>query len=458
MEYLIRFMQVHESFRLAEIKSIAVYEGIHLEIISYDPESPFCIVKLPTEVAAKRLISRSILSKAIYELWGQGPDYPSLHTNIKATSKPIWPKYQSPSTSFKFLIDSFQNSRNLDTQRTLIDTFSYLEFTGPIVMKSPSQIFTVHENWDLDTPTPIGQLPKPSISEPRYLYLGRLIATSARDVILKYDLKKRQYISTTSMDSELALVTANITLAGPGKLFYDPFVGTGSFPIAAAHFGAQVFGSDIDGRSIRGKGGKNVRGNFKQYGLLGRFGDCFIADLTNSPVRMRPWLDGIVSDPPYGVREGLKVLGSRDPTTRREPVLIDGVESHTLPDYIPPKKPYSFPLMLTRILSFAAKSLVPNARLSFWMPTANEEDPDKEIPPPTHALLEIISVCTQSFNKWSRKLITYRKLSEQEISALGLEGVVVLDAEDAEEVKVVRMTADELNPFRKVFFEGFRNG
>lgn len=117
--------------------------------------------------------------------------------------------------------------------------------------------------------------------------------------------------------------------------------------------------------------------------------------------------------------------------------------------------------MLTRILSFAVKSLVPNARLSFWMPTANEEDPDKEIPPPTHPHLEIISVCTQSFNKWSRKLITYRKLSEQEISALGLEGVVVLDAEDAEdaeEVKVVRMTADELNPFRKVFFEGFRNG
>lgn len=459
MEYLIRFMQVHESFRLAEIKSIAVCEGIDLEITSYEPDSPFCVVKLPNEDAAKRLISRSILSKAIYELWGQGTDYLSLHCNIKNSSKHLWPKYQTPKTSFKFLIDSFQNSRSLSTQLTLINTFSYLDFPGPIYLKAPDQTFTVHENWELDLNL-TGQLSTPSkITEPKYLYLGRLIATSARDIIHKYDLKKRHYISTTSMDSELALVTANITLAGPGKLCYDPFVGTGSFPIAAAHFGALVFGSDIDGRSIRGKGGRNVRSNFRQYGLLDGFGGCFIADLTNSPVKENGngWLDLICCDPPYGVREGLKVLGCRDPTKPREPIIKDGVESHLLPDYIPPKKPFSFPLMLTQILSFAATALVPHARLSFWMPTANDENPEKEIAPPTHPHLEIVSVCTQSFNKWSRKLITYRKLDPEEILATGVEGVVIGGEWEGEvDGQGKRLTANELNPFRKVFFQGFR--
>jgi tRNA (guanine10-N2)-methyltransferase len=37
MEYMIRFTQVHETFRLAEIKALAVLEGIDLEVLSYSP-------------------------------------------------------------------------------------------------------------------------------------------------------------------------------------------------------------------------------------------------------------------------------------------------------------------------------------------------------------------------------------------------------------------------------------
>jgi tRNA (guanine10-N2)-methyltransferase len=50
----------------------------------------------------------------------------------------------------------------------------------------------------------------------------------------------------------------------------------------------------------------------------------FTADLTNTPIRKAPLrydgdgvrgriFDAIVCDPPYGVREGLRVLGVRDP-------------------------------------------------------------------------------------------------------------------------------------------------
>jgi tRNA (guanine10-N2)-methyltransferase len=65
--------------------------------------------------------------------------------------------------------------------------------------------------------------------------------------------------------------------------------------------------------------------------------------------------------------------------------------------YVPPKRPYSFLAMLDDILDFAAMSLVDNGRLSFWMPTANDED--QEIKIPQHPSLEIISVCTQAFNR-----------------------------------------------------------
>lgn len=37
MEYMIRFTQVHETFRLAEIKALAVLEAIEVEILSYSP-------------------------------------------------------------------------------------------------------------------------------------------------------------------------------------------------------------------------------------------------------------------------------------------------------------------------------------------------------------------------------------------------------------------------------------
>lgn len=36
MEYMIRFLQVHETFRLAEIQALATLEGINLEIVSYN--------------------------------------------------------------------------------------------------------------------------------------------------------------------------------------------------------------------------------------------------------------------------------------------------------------------------------------------------------------------------------------------------------------------------------------
>ena len=341
-------------------------------------------------------------------------------------------------------MDSYRGARTPPEQHSIIESFSYMAFEGPIQMKDPTLSLRIFEDYDLKA------------ASPKFLYLGRFVAASGRHAKTTYDLKKRHYISTTSMDAELALITANIALAAPGKLFYDPFMGTGGFPIACAHFGAVVCGSDIDGRSIRGTGGSarkgqtgkmDVRGNFTQYGLEARYLGAFISDLTNTPLRLSNqeggYLDGIVCDPPYGIREGLKVLGPREKYDDANLALH--ADRAKQPGYIPPKRPYSFTAILDDILAFAVSTLVENGRLSMWMPTANDEDIELVIP--THPCLEIVSVCVQPFNKWSRRLLTYRRLPREE-------GEEEISRRKREYEKGVR--ADELNGFRKKYFEGFK--
>lgn len=65
--------------------------------------------------------------------------------------------------------------------------------------------------------------------------------------------------------------------------------------------------------------------------------------------------------------------------------------------YVAPKRQYSFEALLDDILDFGSCTLVANGRISFWMPNSNEEEVELEIP--THPCLELVSVCTQPFNK-----------------------------------------------------------
>jgi len=493
--FLIRLSHSHETFRKPELESLASLLNIGLSITDYRPTSPFCIVRFNTSAnhdeLAKNFISHSILSKSIYEFYATGTTYDELHANIKALPHSTWTQYKD--ASFKFSIDAFCGKRTMAQQREIVEEFGYLPFKGRIKLKTPDVEFVVFEEWELLTPEehsllnrgegPQGTNTGPAVDDdagvtdtsavrllperkPRRLFFGRYVGDSRRDLIIKHDLKKRPYISTTSMDAELALVTASLVKARPGALLLDPFTGTGGFMVAAAELGAIVLGADIDGRSFRGKGKgleKGVGANFRKYGLEGILGDCLTADLTNSPFRLpgKPdkasarWLDGIICDPPYGVREGLKVLGRRvhdsDGTNGRTihdgPYFVDGVPSHTLPGFVAPKRPYSFNRMLDDIMDFAARTLVDGGRLAFWMPCAN--DADEEFPVPQHDMLELKHSCIQVFNKWSRRLLVYERATGDmpKDSVQGGQGLNLGAS--------VGHKADELNHFRRMYFRGF---
>ncbi|OJJ49380.1 hypothetical protein ASPZODRAFT_23620 [Penicilliopsis zonata CBS 506.65] len=460
MEYLIRFAQVHETFRRPELEALATVTGVDLEIIHYSQYSPYCLVRLPDEAAARALISRCILAKDIYELWGQGANYEEVYADVRRRTQARWAEYRD--VSFRFAVDCFAGKRSQAAKTDIIQSFSFLGFEGPIRMKDVDEEFAVLEEYVSDveakaptatttTTTEPSPIPVDEGQEPKKIYFGRWVALSGRHAISKYDLKKRRYISTTSMDAELSLVTANMALAAPGKVFFDPFVGTGSFCVAAAHFGALTLGSDIDGRSFRGRDpapGKptGVMLNFEQYGLKSKFMDTFTSDLTHTPLLNRPILDGIICDPPYGVREGLRVLGTRDGRPR-EPRFVDGVPAHQLPGFVAPRKPYGFEAMLNDILNFAARSLVTDGRLSMWMPTASDEDGELAIP--KHPNLEVISVSVQSFGNWSRRLITYKRLPEGFVSDMTVRRQKVDDE---------GVNADDLNAFRRMYFTRNKGG
>lgn len=288
-------------------------------------QSPFCVIRVASDEAAAALVRRSLIVQSVHSLWGMGATLTDLHGDVSRRAASLWPAFVS--SSFKMEVDSFQGKRTAVTRLHIIDSFAKtLPLKGPIDLHEPDCLLTVFERWVHDAMNK-------QLTEPEEYFLGRFIARSSREAIHAFDLKKRRYIATTSMDAELSLLTANLALAAPGKLFYDPFVGTGSFPLAAAYWGAVTWGSDIDGRAVRGsaagingagglggsrEGRSDVRGNFEQYGLLSGFGDVLIADLTNTPLRRgggsSRWIDGIVCDPPYGVREGPRVLGCRNPT------------------------------------------------------------------------------------------------------------------------------------------------
>lgn len=282
-------------------------------------------MRLPDTVVAIKTVNRSILSKDVYELWGAGTNYEELHKDVRRRSEHLWRDYDNASWRFEF--QSYAGSRTVEKRREIMGSFTYMNMKGPIQMKNPDQEFCIVEEYMDDIEAAARGVSQSE--EPRKIFLGRKLGNSCRDDMVKYDLKKRRYIGTTSMDAELSLVTANMALAAPGKLFYDPFVGTGSFIVCAAHFGALTMGSDIDGRSFRGKDLTKIGifENFVQYGTESKYIDTFASDLTNTPFRRTGFLDGIVCDPPYGVREGLRVLGQRKGKPAVN-VIIDGVPAH----------------------------------------------------------------------------------------------------------------------------------
>ncbi|KAI4367118.1 hypothetical protein MLD38_022889 [Melastoma candidum] len=372
----------------------------------HHPDSPFHFVHLPSEEIACRVANRSILVKGMYELWGEGSSYEELEEAIRSYPDERKLPYLAPGSTFRITVDCFGKVITFQEQNDRIQSLSYIPFGGRVNLKNPEHKFWLIETDDYGLNNGLPPVVK------RRIFFGREVGGADRKLLPTYQLKSRKYLGPTAMDAEMAFLMANQALANPGKLVFDPFVGTGSILVAAAHFGAMTMGADIDIRVVRdGKGPDcNVWSNFKQYGLPMPVG-LLRADNNLPPWRpgLKEVFDAIICDPPYGVRAGGRKSGGRK--------LLKGVvDPYTVPDdkrtdHIPSTAPYSLVECVHDLLDLAAKMLITNGRLVFFYPVLREDESQLS-QYPEHPCFKLISATEQILSsRYSRVLLTMVKVS-----------------------------------------------
>ncbi|KAJ3675521.1 hypothetical protein LUZ60_004563 [Juncus effusus] len=367
-------------------------------------DSPFHFVSLPSEDIARKIAKRSLLVKGMYELWGQGTDYSELENAVREYPDERKLPYLTPESTFKITVDTFGKVISFEEQTQLIKSLTYIPFMGKVNLKNPEHKFFLIETDDYGSNNGLPPVTHKSV------FFGREIGSADRKLVPTYQLKSRKYLGPTAMDAEMAFLMANQGLAREGKLVYDPFVGTGSVLIAAAHYGAVTMGADIDIRVVRdGRGPNcNVWTNFDQYNLPKPVG-LLRADNNLPPWRpgLKEIFDAIICDPPYGVRAGGRKSGGRK--------LLNGkVDPYTVPDakrvdHIPSTAPYSLTECVHDLLDLSAKMLKIGGRLVFFFPILREEAEKTELP--KHSCFELVSESEQILSyRYSRVLLTMVKV------------------------------------------------
>ncbi|GLT96607.1 hypothetical protein SLE2022_142160 [Rubroshorea leprosula] len=370
----------------------------------HHPDSPFHFVDLPSQDVARNVANRSILVKGIYELWGEGSNYEELEEAVKSYPDERKLPYLTSDSTFKIIVDSFGKVISLQEQNDRIRGLTYIPFKGRVNLKNPD-----HKFWLIETENDITNSGLPPVVQ-RRIFFGREVGSADRKLLPMYQLKGRTYLGPTAMDAEMAFLMSNQAQAAPGKLVFDPFVGTGSILVSAAHFGAMTMGADIDIRVVRdGRGPDcNVWSNFKQYGL-----PMPIA-LLRADNNLPPWrpglkevFDAIICDPPYGVRAGGRKSGGRK--------LLKGVvDPYIVPDekradHIPSTAPYSLAECVHDLLDLAARMLIMGGRLVFFFPVLRGEDSGEDHFL-EHPCFKLVAASEQILSsRYSRVLLTMVK-------------------------------------------------
>ncbi|KAH9942477.1 tRNA guanosine-2'-O-methyltransferase [Epithele typhae] len=441
IEYLFVFAQVHDEFRVPELLSISELHGFEIKFPE-DPDTsrPFMVLGLEAEEHARLLAQRCILVRYVCEFYARGKTYDELHENTRL-QKPRWEKYYVD-TSFKFLITAFNHTIPQWRQTIVVESFSYMDFQGKIEMKNPEITLAVFEEY----PDKHGTTREKTEGDGEFdeVWFGRLIMLgTARPLVKTFDVKKRVYFGNTSMEAEMSLLMANQTLASPGKLIYDPFIGTGSMAYTAAHFGAFVFGSDIDGRQMRGKvKPPGIVRAAAQYGVANRIADLLTFDVTQNPWRCGDLFDAIVTDPPCN-----RASASNHPQPLR-------AKSHPRPSddqpYIPPMKPYELSELARDLVLLARHMLRPRGRLVFFLPTVTDEYAEVDVRAMLCPGMELVANSLQNFGSWGRRLITIRKTTTERFPRPSF------DPEHAVTENVVgEAHVPAHKDFREKYFQGF---
>lgn len=294
-------------------------------------EGPSLVQPLPAGVPDAQLAdaaARAVGCRGAFEVWGTGDTVEACAAAADAVpAEHIRDRVPGPWRVESVVIGAKRSRHGGDLgarMRHFDHLFDSLE-GRPIQLRGPA-----HEVWLLEdqrTREGGGVLPG---DPPRFRLLLRLPTATpdTRALLGPLDLRKRAFVSTTSLKADRALMLCNLGLAdaGPGATLLDPFCGSGSLLLAAAALGAATVGADIDWRMVsdnrwpiairptadrpgRGTEAVRMRDNFVEAGLPEPTAlltvDMAAPDAAARLLQAnggRPY-DALVTDPPYGRRE-----------------------------------------------------------------------------------------------------------------------------------------------------------
>jgi tRNA (guanine10-N2)-methyltransferase len=240
MHFLFWCAAEHEAFRLPEFESLGRLFNIPLRWVFKSTSHPWIILDMDSVAQAQLFLSRSLSAKYCVQLWAQGAGYPAFHANLKDFhfDSPAEQHYLAADTSYKFHLESFGKTVSLEERVERFEQLDYVPFRGRVDLTKPASTFALIEFWGLDH----NNLPP----GPLWVFFGPSVGEGQRHLLTQFSIKSRKFIGNTTMDPLLAFLMANLGLVDNGKMVLDPFVGTGSLLLAAAHFGGLVCGGDID--------------------------------------------------------------------------------------------------------------------------------------------------------------------------------------------------------------------
>ncbi|GAX79848.1 hypothetical protein CEUSTIGMA_g7288.t1 [Chlamydomonas eustigma] len=402
--YMCYFLHRLLDFRVPDVESVISMLGYTLDLVQWqlphgnEPFSPFWYLRLPNIELPRLIADRAMLTKGFMEVWGEGSTWEELQESIEACPAAIKDPWLKEDIKFKIVIETYGWKLGDENHKDCIQKLQFIPFQGSVDLKHADV-----KMWLILCKTSDNSGIPDTV--PDRMYFGREVSCSDRSRVDAYALKKRRYIGPTSMDTEMAFIMANMGKVQKGNMVLDPYAGTGSILVAAAAFGAQVMGADIDVRVI--KVGKlddqgqqlDVYSNFQQYSLTPR-----LAGLLRMDVHMhslRPGLEeafhAIIGDPPYGVRAG-----------GRKSMPKPGIEIRNRENHIIATAPYTLGECLRDLLDLAARLLVVGGRLVYFFPSAPETYREDEIP--AHPALQLVYNVEQILTtRYSRRLIVMEK-------------------------------------------------
>ena len=394
-------------------------------------------IQFPTIDIAKEICKRCVLVKGLYLTWAYDNSLLKLVEKVgNLPSTFTSPLYNDSSLSWSIDIDTFAKVLTMDEKQIYRGKFTCVKFKGPVKLKDASA--QMHLLMDF---SPRYQQKEKDFEENPvgiFCYFGQLLAVNnMKEDLRKYSLKSRLYLGPTSLDTSLCFLMANMGHVRKDSFVMDPFVGTASILVAASHYGAMCFGTDIDVRVLRGnmyagqsrdeagdQTKRDVWENFKSYNLprpeLIRL-DNHIMDshFSIAPLNsMRRTSEGksnqrtsnryvdcemfdcFLTDPPYSIRAGARKTGKKGGSRYQ-------VGDYQREEHIPSTQPYDVEEVMLDLLHNAALFLKKDGRLLYLIPTPynfNIQDL------PIHPCFTVVDLCLQGLSsRHGRHLVILRK-------------------------------------------------